>query len=171
MAGMATEAELRSAIVAGGRRLRAAGLVAATEGNLSVRLGAERLLITPSGGRKDELSAEDVLVVPVQAGAGDVAAGPRPSSDVAIHRSIYSAREDVVAVVHAHLPASMGLTLAGEIPDPAALPETKLFLGSLPFLPFGQPGSSELAARVAAALNVAGEDDRLPVAALLERHG
>ena len=72
-------------------------------------------------------------------------------------------------MAHAHLPASMGLTLAGEIPDPAALPETALFLGRLPFLPFGEPGSAELAGRVATAL-VDG-DEPSPVAVLLERHG
>ena len=48
----------------------------------------------------------------------------RPSSDVAIHRAIYGARPDVLAVVHAHLPVAMALTLAGLVPDPGALPET-----------------------------------------------
>lgn len=171
---MTAESDLRAALVAAGRRLRAAGLVAATEGNLSVRLDAERLLITPSGRRKDELAEPDLLVVPVAAdaaGATTAAPGGTPSSDVAIHRAVYAARPDVGAVVHAHLPASMGLTLAREIPDTAALPETKLFLGSLPFLPFEQPGSAELAARVATAFESAGEDGRLPVAVLLERHG
>ena len=47
----------------------------------------------------------------------------------------------------------MGLTLAGEVPDPAALPETALLLPRLPFLPFGEMGSEELAGRIAAALS------------------
>lgn len=172
---MPPESELREALVAAGRRLRAAGLVAATEGNLSARLDGGRLLITPSGRRKDELVPHDLVVVPVNGpDAGDArgAAGvPKPSSDVAIHRAVYVARQEISALAHAHLPASMGLTLAGEVPDPGALPETKLFLGSLPYLPFGQPGSDELAQRVAAALQVPGDDGRLPVAVLLERHG
>jgi L-fuculose-phosphate aldolase len=176
------DAALRDAIVAAGRRLRAAGLVAATEGNLSVRLGESALLITPSGRRKDELRPEELVVVPVIApdgaaapvtGAGAAAASeagaPRPSSDLAIHRAVHAARADVTAVVHAHLPVSMGLTLAGEIPDPSALPETALFLGSLPFLPFGEPGSAELASRIAAAF--ADGQPPKPVAVLLERHG
>jgi L-fuculose-phosphate aldolase len=173
MTGMAPEADLREAVVAAGRRLRAAGLVAATEGNLSVRIGADQLLITPSGRRKDELVPAELLIVAAAAGeAGGAMSGARPSSDVAIHRAVYAARPDVGAVVHAHLPAAMGLTVAGEIPDPDALPETKLFLGSLPFLAFGQPGSDELAGRVAAALRTPADDDgRLPVAVLLERHG
>ena len=163
------EASLRAGIVAAGRRLRDAGLVAATEGNLSVRIG-DALLITPAGRRKDELAAEDLLVVPLDPGDSQAfGEGARPSSDVAIHRAAYVARPDVGAVVHAHLPASMALTLAGEIPDPAALPETQLFLGRLPFVPFGAPGSEELAARVADALSAGASP--MPTAVLLERHG
>ena len=174
-ANSGSDAAVRDAIVAAGRRLREAGLVAATEGNLSVRIGAEALLITPSGRRKDELAPDELVVVPLveQAAAPPGPDGPagdgRPSSDLAIHRAVYGARADVTSVAHAHLPASMGLTLAGEIPDPAALPETALFLGRLPFLPFGEPGSAELAGRVATAL-VDG-DEPSPVAVLLERHG
>jgi L-fuculose-phosphate aldolase len=114
--GDAAGGEARAALVAAGRRLRAAGLVAATEGNLSVRFGSSELLITPSGRRKDEVTPEELLVVPLlPPRGGDVASdrGLRPSSDVAIHRAIYGARPDTTAVAHAHLPASMGLTLAG----------------------------------------------------------
>ena len=171
-----SDADLRAAIVAAGRRLRAAGLVAATEGNLSARLADGTLLITPSGRRKDALAADHLVVTPIEPEAepepGGVPAAEgaaRPSSDVAIHRAVYAARPDATAVVHAHLPASMGLTLAGEIPDPAALPETALFLGRLPFLPFGQPGSEELAGRIAAAF--ADEVPPRPAAVLLEKHG
>jgi L-fuculose-phosphate aldolase len=63
----------------------------------------------------------------------------------------------------------MALTLAGEVPDPAALPETALLLPRLPFVTFGEPGSEELAARIAAALSEAPRP--LPGAVLLERHG
>lgn len=159
------DAFVRESITAAGERLWRGALVAATEGNLSVRLDAERLLITPTGRRKWELRADELLVVQADPGAPTEGA----SSDVRIHRAIYAARPDVTAVAHAHLPTSMGLTLAGEVPDPAALPETALFLGQLPFLPFGEPGSVDLASRVATALTQGGE--RLPVAVLLEKHG
>ncbi len=159
------DARLRDAIVAAGTRLWTTGLIAATEGNLSVRLDAERLLITPTARRKWELGADELVVV----GAASDAPPGGASSDVRIHRAIYAARPDVTAVAHAHLPASMGLTLAGEAPDPAALPETALFLGRLPFLRFGEPGSADLAGRVSAAF--VGDAGALPVAVLLERHG
>lgn len=163
------------AIVRAGRRLGANGLISAGEGNLSIRLADGSLLVTPSGRRKDELEPADLVIVgpddAVEPGGtqsrGDPA--PVPTSDLAIHRAVHRARPDIEAVVHAHLPASMALTLAGEIPDPKALPETALFLPRLPFLAFGPPGSTQLAARVAAAFREPPEP--LPGAVLLERHG
>ena len=165
------EARLRDAIVAAGRRLGSRGLISAGEGNLSVRLGEAVLLMTPSGRRKDELAPADLLVVAVRAEIGEAFASgsPRPSSDLAIHRAAYAARGDVQAVVHAHLPASMALTLAGEVPDPTALPETAHFIPRLPYLPFKTMGSAELATDVAAALG--NGPAPLPGAVLLERHG
>jgi L-fuculose-phosphate aldolase len=165
------EAALRAALVAAGRRLGARGLISAGEGNLSVRLEDGTLLMTPSGSRKDELAPGDLLVVPAVAAPGEAfpAGRPRPSSDVAIHRAAYAARADVHAVGHAHLPAAMALTLAGEVPDPQALPETAHFIPRLPYLAFRMMGSAELAADVAAALTSTPEP--LPGAVLLERHG
>jgi L-fuculose-phosphate aldolase len=163
------EGRLREALVAAGARLGARGLIAAGEGNASIRLDEGRLLITPSGRRKDELSPAHLVVVSAR-GVGTEAAGtgPRPSSDVAIHHAIYAARPDVGAIVHAHIPAAMALTVAGEAPDPAALPETALFLPRLPVVPLAAPGSDELAAAIAAVLSAGAPK---PGAVLLERHG
>jgi L-fuculose-phosphate aldolase len=162
------------ALIAAGRRLGSRGLISAGEGNLSIRLDDQRLLVTPTGLRKDELTRDDLVVVQIgQAGPFVSVVGRRPTSDLAIHLAVHAARPELGAVAHAHLPASMALTLAGEIPDPAALPETAFHLPRLPFLPFGEMGSQELAERVAAALSDRGVDGELaaPSAVLLERHG
>jgi len=158
-------------IIRAGRRLGARGLISAGEGNLSVRLDADRLLVTPSGRRKDELDPDDLVVVwPGHTERVAVSrSGLAPSSDLAIHLAVHAARSDIGAVVHAHLPASMALTLAGEIPDPEALPETALLLPRLPYLALGVPGSVELAERVAASLTEPPEP--FATAVLLERHG
>ena len=165
------EARATAGIIAAGRRLGARGLISAGEGNLSIRLDADRLLMTPGGARKDELDARDLPVVRIGYAERDArsASGRGPSSDLAIHLAAYAARPDIGAVAHAHLPAAMALTLAGELPDPAALPETALLIPRLPFVAFGQMGSVELAARIAAAL--AEGPEPLPGVVLLERHG
>lgn len=163
-----------AALIEAGRRLGARGLISAGEGNLSVRLDTERLLITPSGRRKDELGPDDLVIIRV-GHIGPDGDSPRsrsglaPSSDLRIHLAVHEARPDIGAVVHAHLPASMALTLAGETPDPAALPETALHFPRLPVLPFGEMGSQELAERVAASLTDGAEGPANAV--ILERHG
>lgn len=161
-------------LIRGGRRLGARGLISAGEGNLSVRLDTDRLLVTPTGLRKDELTPGDLVLVWLDHPERDAVSrtGRGPTSDLAIHLAVYAARPDIGAVAHAHLPAAMGLTLAGEVPDPAALPETALLLPRLPFLSLGIPGSAELAGRIAAALSEPGEPpERQESAVLLERHG
>lgn len=163
------EAALRAAICAAGRRLGSRGLISAGEGNLSIRLSESTLLTTPTGRRKDELAADDLATVPLRTETGPAPTGPPPSSDIAIHRAIYTARPDVLAIAHAHLPASMALTLVGVAPDPLALPETAYHLPVLPVVPYGAMGSDELARRVAAAFTSA--EGPVPVAVILERHG
>jgi L-fuculose-phosphate aldolase len=165
--------EAAIALVEAGRRLGSRGLVSAGEGNLSVRLDPERLLITPTGRRKDELGPDDLVVIrtghPATDGSPRSRSGLGPSSDLRIHLAVHEARPEIRVVAHAHLPAAMALTLAGEIPDPAALPETALLLPRLPYLPFGEMGSQELAERVAAALT--GGSEGPAEAVVLERHG
>ena len=159
------------ALIRSGRRLGARGLISAGEGNLSIRLDASRLLVTPSGRRKDELEPDDLVVVRLDHSITEARSksGLPPSSDMAMHLAVHAARPDIGAVAHAHLPSAMALTLAGEIPDPAALPETAHFLPRLPYLSFGVMGSQELADRIAAALTE--PPAPLPGAVLLERHG
>ena len=154
-----------------GRRLGSRRLISAGEGNLSVRLDADRILVTPSGLRKDELEADDLIVVWMGHPDRDArsATGRPPTSDLALHLAVYAARPEIGAYAHAHLPVSMGLTVAGELPDPAMLPETAFHLPRLPLVAFGAMGSDELAGRVAAALSEGPEP--LASAVLLERHG
>ena len=158
-------------VLRAGRRLGSRGLISAGEGNVSVRLDADRILVTPAGLRKDELEADDL--VEVWLGHPDREAvspsGRQATSDLAVHLAIHAARPELGAVVHAHLPSAMGLTLAGEIPDPAALPETAMLLPRLPFVSLEAPGSQRLADRVAAALTEGPEP--FAGAVLLERHG
>lgn len=159
------------ALLDGGRRLGARGLIAAGEGNLSVRLDADRILVTPGGRRKDELVADDLVVVWLGHDDRDHRSpnGQPPTSDLAVHLAIYDGRPDIGAVAHAHLPAAMALTLAGEVPDPAVLPETAMLLPRLPVVALGIPGSPELASGVATALTEG--PDPFATAVLLERHG
>src|SRR5437899_2511427 len=56
------ERELRRQICKTGRKMYAHGFVVACEGNLSVRLDRDRILVTPAGACKGHLGPEDLLV-------------------------------------------------------------------------------------------------------------
>lgn len=127
------------------RRLYDRGLIAGAEGNVSVRLGADRVLATPAGLSKADLGEADLVEVGADGRA--LAGGRRVSTEIAVHLRLYARRADVRAVVHAHPPAATGFAVAGEDFMAGVLPEVIFGLGAVPLVPYGMPGSSELADR------------------------
>jgi L-fuculose-phosphate aldolase len=114
---MMTELDLRKAICEVGRRLYARNLVAATDGNISVRLGPDRYLCTPSGVSKGFMAPRDLLVA--------------------------EERPDVSAVVHAHPPKAIGFTLAGVSLADCVLPEVVYSIGGVPTTAYATPATRE----------------------------
>ena len=107
------EAEARDQIVRVCRRMYERGTIAGTDGNVSVRLGEEQLLITPSGVHKGDLAQEDLVVADLTGAPVRAAAGRRPSSEILMHLLCYRARPDVNAVVHAHPIHAVALAVSG----------------------------------------------------------
>lgn len=129
------------------RRLWQAGLIAGADGNVSVRLGPEVMLVTPHGCLKSDLIPADLIRVDL---AGNLRGGfRRPTTELDLHCRIYRARPDVGAVVHAHPPAATGLGVAGEGIPGDVLPEVILLLGEVPLVPYAAPGTPGLGDLVA----------------------
>src|SRR5579862_252548 len=106
-----TEEEHRRDICAVGRWVHGRHFVAATDGNISVRLDHERLLTTPTAISKGLMTADDLVITDTQ---GKRLAGRRqPSSELGMHILIYRRRPDVHAVCHAHPPIATGYAAAG----------------------------------------------------------
>lgn len=125
------------------RRLADAGLIAGQDGNVSVRVGADRLLVTPRGRLKASLVPADLVLVDL---AGRRVGGFRePTSELDLHLSIHDFRPDAGAVIHAHPPAATGLALAGEGLPGDLLPEITLLFGDVPVVPYARPGTPALA--------------------------
>jgi L-fuculose-phosphate aldolase len=93
-------AQAQHQVLDAGRRLVAEGLVARTWGNVSVRMDAHQMLITPSGRRYEELRAEDLVLVDVN--TGEYQGPPKPSSEKGLHMGIYRDRPEIHAVIHTH---------------------------------------------------------------------
>jgi L-fuculose-phosphate aldolase len=137
-----TRRSAASAIARCCRSLWDAGLIAGADGNVSVRLGPNRVLVTPSGVLKRELAAADLAEVDLTGRA--VGRSRRASSELDLHLQVYRARPDCNAVVHAHPPMATAFAVAGE-PIPAdVLPELILYLGSVPLVPYAMTGTPAL---------------------------
>jgi L-fuculose-phosphate aldolase len=147
------------------RQLAARGLIAGRDGNLSVRIGPQRVLVTPSGHIKALLTAADMVEVDL-AGKPRARGRRKPTSELDLHLRILRHRPDVQAIVHAHPPTATGFAVAGqEIPD-NLLPELIFVVGPVPLVPYGKSGTPELGERVVPFL-----DDTRCNALLLANHG
>lgn len=153
---------LRELICELGRRLYARGLVAATDGNLSVRLEGGLYLVTPSGVCKGYMAPEDLVIAD---GKGQLVAGTgKVTSEFFTHLAAYEERPDIAAVVHAHPPMATAATLAGIDMQVPLLPELVAAVGGIPTCPYATPGTAEGADAVREAIRQAD-------AVLLDRHG
>jgi L-fuculose-phosphate aldolase len=159
---MKDEQSLREAICEVGRRMYKRDLVAATDGNISVRLEARRYLCTPSGVSKGFMSPADIIVADHKGkkleGEGMV------TSEFFTHLAAYEEREDIGAVVHAHPMKATGFTLSGTPLDVSVMPELLLTIGGIPTVPYAAPASREGGEAIR---SVIGRCDAL----MLERHG
>ena len=139
-----TESQHRREICRVGRWMYAKGYVVANEGNLSVRCGENRILITPAGACKGRLALDDLLVTDLN---GLVISGTgRPSSEIQMHLLCYHLRADIHAICHAHPPTATGFAAAGRGLEQAVLPEVIICVGNIPLAPYATPGTWELCA-------------------------
>ena len=152
-------------IIEAGRRLWLRGLVAANDGNISLRLGDGRFLITASGRSKGFLTEADILLIDA---AGQVLDGnPAPASiETGLHLAVYAARPETMAVVHAHPPLATAFALTATDINVDAPDELRLQLGRVALISHGEAGSPDLAAKAAAAMS-----DASCGAGLMLRHG
>lgn len=139
------EAALRVQVVHSCRRLWERGLIAGQDGNVSVRLSPDRILTTPSGFSKIDLTEEDLVIVSAE---GELLEGRhQPTSELAVHLRALARRPDVQAVVHAHPPTAIALSLVGRTLPEDLLPEITVLLGPVPLVPYETPGTSAVADR------------------------
>jgi L-fuculose-phosphate aldolase len=140
------ESALRADIVEVGRRMYARRYTASNDGNISVRLDAERLLMTPKSVCKGFMTPDMMCITDLE---GRKLQGDRdPSSEMLMHLEVYRQRPDVRAVVHAHPPIATGFAVAGIPLDRAVLAEVLTTLGSVPIAEYATPSTAELPAAV-----------------------
>jgi len=128
------------------RQLAERGLIAGQDGNLAVRLGPDRVLVTPTGVIKALVGPADMVLVDLH---GRKRRGRHnPTSELDLHLRILTRRPDVGAVVHAHPPVATGFAVAGQDFHIFVLPELILQCGEVPLVPYGTSGTRELGDRL-----------------------
>lgn len=145
-----TLAQARSIVWEAGRRLHREGLVARTWGNLSLRLDADRCVMTPSGIAYERMRPDQIVTVRLRDlnHTGQL----KPSSEKAMHAAIYRLRPEIRAVIHTHQVAASCVAAARQ--DIRTIPpQARDILGAvIRTAAYALPGTRKLAKATVRAL-------------------
>ena len=137
---------LRAEIIRTGRKLWDRQYVDGNGGNLSVRLGAEFVLCTPTMLSKADLEVADICLSDLN---GKILAGDRTlTSELLLHLEIYKANPKARAVVHCHPPYATAFAITGTVPPNGLIPEYEVFIGPAAVAPYETPGTQAFAETV-----------------------
>lgn len=136
---MASLFDIREKLVSVGNQLYERGLIAGTDGNISVRLDDNRILITPSGLPKSSLNLDGLTIIDQD---GKHLQGPHSaSSEYMMHTFVYRNRPDIKACVHSHPPYVTAFAVAGVQLAENILPEVVISIGNIPLTDYAPPGT------------------------------
>lgn len=161
---MASEYEIKKQICEIGKRIYDRNMVAANDGNISVKLNENEFLCTPTGVSKGFMTPDYICKVDRKGNVIQANGNFRPSSEIKMHMRVYEKRPDVGAVVHAHPTFATSFAIAGIPLTQPIMPEAVIALGCVPIAKYGRPSTEEIPDAV---------EEWLPYydAVLLESHG
>lgn len=148
---MAELESLKKQLCEYGRRAYDKGLVAANDGNLSVRLGQDQILCTPTLQCKGFMKPEDICTVDLD--GNHIAGDARPTSEIRLHLEVYRRRSDVNSVIHTHPPHVTAFAICGKPIPSGILAEPEIFLGEVPTAKYATPGSGAFAKTIVPFVN------------------
>ena len=161
---MVNEFEIKKQICDIGRRIYSRNMVAANDGNISVKLNDNEFLCTPTGVSKGFMTPEYICKVDREGNVIQANPGFKPSSEIKMHMRVYEKRPDVGSVVHAHPIYATSFAIAGIPLTQPIMPEAVISLGCVPIAEYGTPSTMEIPDNL---------EKYLPYfdAVLLENHG
>jgi len=164
----AKEAALRTEIIKVGQLLYQKEFIVSNDGNISARLDKNHFLCTPSGLCKGMMRQEELLIIDINGNRIDspnaLNKNLRPTSEMAMHLEVYKNRPAIQAVVHAHPPTAVALSIANISLAECMLPEVIVTLGLIKTTPYSTPSSEENATAIRDAIK---NHDAI----MLQRHG
>jgi len=142
----AEAAALRAEILHAGRKLWERQYVDGNGGNISVRLGSDYLLCTPTMVSKADMNPADICLANM---AGEILVGSRQrTSEILLHLEIYKANPRARAVVHCHSPYATAYAATASAPPCGYITEVELFIGPAAVAPYETPGTLAFAKTV-----------------------
>lgn len=141
---MRDEKTVREEICEIGRRMYGRCMVAANDGNISVRLSEDELICTPTGVSKGFMKPEQLCKLDLSGKVLEMSEGFGPSSEVKMHLRVYQKRPDIAAVVHAHPIFATSFAVMGKALDVPIMPEVIVNFGKVPLAPYGTPSTVEI---------------------------
>ena len=142
---MQSEFEVKKQICEIGRRIYTNGFCAANDGNISVKMGPNEFLCSPTGVSKGFMTPDMICKVDATGKPiGQAKDGLRPSSEIKMHLRVYKERPDVNSVVHAHPPYATAHAIVGAPLTEPIMPEAVIFLGCVPIAEYGTPSTDEI---------------------------
>ena len=141
---MVNEFEIKKQICDIGRRIYNRNMVAANDGNISVKLNDNEFLCTPTGVSKGFMTPEFICKVDRQGNVIQANPGFKPSSEIKMHMRVYEKRPDVGSVVHAHPIYATSFAIAGIPLTQPIMPEAVISLGCVPIAEYGTPSTMEI---------------------------
>lgn len=119
-------------------------LIGGSEGNVSCRLDANTVLVTPSGVMKGLIKSPHEFIK-ITSDGSPLIPSQIPTSEIDMHLCVYREREDVQSVVHAHPLCATGYAVAGKTVPHEITPEGALILGEVPLVPTAISGTPDMA--------------------------
>ncbi|VAX41102.1 L-fuculose-phosphate aldolase [hydrothermal vent metagenome] len=135
--------KLKEQICEIGRRVYNKGFAAANDGNISIRVGENEVLCSPTMICKGFMNPEDICAVDLD--GNQIAGTSKRTSEILLHLTIMKHRPDVKAVVHCHPPHATAFAVAREPIPQCVLPEVEVFMGEVPLAPYEVPGGQAFA--------------------------
>jgi ribulose-5-phosphate 4-epimerase/fuculose-1-phosphate aldolase len=124
-------------------KVKQAGLVVSSSGNISTRIHKNRFAISSSGAYLGNLTKDDITTCYLD--DENKYDGPEPSIETPLHRAIYLMRPDIKAVLHFQSPYATTLACARTMDfDLNFIPEVPVYLKNIKVIPYANPGSQVL---------------------------
>lgn len=141
---MVSEFEIKKQICDIGKRIYDRGMVAANDGNISVKISDHEFLCTPTGVSKGFMTPEYICKVDTEGNVLQANGNFKPSSEIKMHMRVYKQRPDVQSVVHAHPIYATSFAIAGIPLTQPIMPEAVIALGCVPIAEYGTPSTNEI---------------------------